>query len=288
MQFKALVMALVLAVSTTGARATIAENGSIDVMARFSAASVVPALPGGYPAPSILGLILGYHVEAAKRGAAAGMPEINAAFDALGRIAYAKQAAVKPATSAKTVFGARKIRFGAIRSGARLTAWLKARPPVQGAAAPDGEALRQLIETTNLSVNRRIAYRTDKALHRKLDLWSLPEETLRRGAGDCEDFAILKMGLLADAGVPSEQMSVTIVRDTRRDLFHAVLVVSTETGNLVLDNVTDDIRDDRDIRDYAPMFSLGAGGNHIFAREATASLQANLPANFATVAPGAE
>jgi len=201
----------------------------------------------------------------------------------------AEKPAVRP-VHLESLFGAPAIRFGAIRSGDRLAKWIGDQKQKSHSGGLDDAALGAIAATINSAVNRRIEYRTDMQLHGTKDVWSLPAETLARGAGDCEDFAILKMGLLADAGVPLKQMSVTIVRDTRRNLYHAVLILDTGAKKLVLDNVTEDIRPDTSIDDYMPLFALNADGNVIFARPAaaTASTQVAQVANFSEIAPGAE
>jgi len=56
----------------------------------------------------------------------------------------------------------------------------------------------------NVAINRCIAYELDPASAPGGDLWSTPFETLARGAGDCEDFAIAKFYLLVASGAPRE------------------------------------------------------------------------------------
>lgn len=56
------------------------------------------------------------------------------------------------------------------------------------------------IAFVNVQINRRIAYRADAD---DADHWSTPCETLARGHGDCEDFAIAKHFLLEASGVPA-------------------------------------------------------------------------------------
>lgn len=56
----------------------------------------------------------------------------------------------------------------------------------------------------NMAINRCIDYALDPPSARGGDLWSTPFETLTRGAGDCEDFAIAKFYLLIASGAPRE------------------------------------------------------------------------------------
>ena len=59
-------------------------------------------------------------------------------------------------------------------------------------------------------------------------------------AGDCEDFALLKRTLLMQAGLPAGALRVAVA-DTPGGEPHAVLVVRSDEGDLVLDNLTDHI-----------------------------------------------
>lgn len=61
------------------------------------------------------------------------------------------------------------------------------------------------------------------------------------GAGDCNDYAVTKRHLLLAKNIPSSALKLTVVR-TNTGQGHLVLVVSTTTGDLVLDNLTPDIR----------------------------------------------
>ena len=54
----------------------------------------------------------------------------------------------------------------------------------------------------------------------KLDYWAKPSEILERRAGDCEDFAILKMAALLRAGIPAQSMSLVVLQDRKRGFFH--------------------------------------------------------------------
>jgi predicted transglutaminase-like cysteine proteinase len=59
-------------------------------------------------------------------------------------------------------------------------------------------------------------------------------------AGDCEDFALLKRTLLLRAGLPAGALRIAVA-ETQGGEPHAVLVVRSSEGDLVLDNLTDDI-----------------------------------------------
>lgn len=55
-------------------------------------------------------------------------------------------------------------------------------------------------------VNGLIQYRTDLEARSVLDHWDAPAETLERGVGDCEDFAITKYALLLASGIPAQKL----------------------------------------------------------------------------------
>lgn len=66
------------------------------------------------------------------------------------------------------------------------------------------------------------------------DLWSVTGI-----AGDCEEYVLAKMNLLAGLGWPRSAMRITVVRDGQG--YHAVLVVETDRGAFVLDNMVSHI-----------------------------------------------
>lgn len=99
------------------------------------------------------------------------------------------------------------------------------------------EALLSSLKRVNTAVNREIREVSDNKQYGVEDYWTLPTS----GAGDCEDFALLKRQRLVALGVPSSVLLVTVVRD-RRGEGHAVLTVVTDKGNYVLDNKTNTIK----------------------------------------------
>src|SRR5262245_35980275 len=90
-------------------------------------------------------------------------------------------------------------------------------------------------------------------------LFLLPSlQTLASGAGDCEDFAILKYVALRELGVGVDDLKVVIVQDDKRRTERAILPVRSERKWLVLDNRTMAILNTEDARDYRPLFALNA------------------------------
>ena len=116
--------------------------------------------------------------------------------------------------------------------------------------------LETRLAAVNGWVNRRIAYTEDKDLFGKADYWAGARRTLALGKGDCEDYALLKMQLLAAAGVSREDMFLTVAVDLVRRADHAVLIVRTPDGYRMLDNNTDTVLDASEANDYRPVLSF--------------------------------
>ncbi|HXG81580.1 MAG TPA: transglutaminase-like cysteine peptidase, partial [Sphingomicrobium sp.] len=116
------------------------------------------------------------------------------------------------------------------------------------------------LEAVNSFVNARVRFVDDRVQFGIADRWTPASETLARGRGDCEDFALAKRAMLRVAGVPDKDLYLVVLKDLTRRADHAVLVVRAKGRFLVLDNGTDRIMDSSDIRDYRPMFTIAANG----------------------------
>ena len=93
--------------------------------------------------------------------------------------------------------------------------------------------LLQIITDINRLINREIHYISDLTQFKIPEHWALPTS---RG-GDCEDYALLKKQKLVDIGISPQALLIATVLDKRRK-GHAVLVVRTTYGDMVLDIVT--------------------------------------------------
>ena len=69
------------------------------------------------------------------------------------------------------------------------------------------------------------------------DHWDYPVD----GKGDCKIYALYKRKLLLQAGFPRQALLMTVVRDLNNE-GHTILTVKTDKGDLVLDNLVDEIR----------------------------------------------
>jgi len=115
----------------------------------------------------------------------------------------------------------------------------------------------ETLTSVNRWVNQAIAYTDDQALFGRRDFWAGASRTLSLGRGDCEDIALTKLELLAAAGVPREDMILTIARDLVRNADHAVLIVRHDGRYYMLDNASDEVFDASSSHDYRPVLSFG-------------------------------
>ncbi|KQP32582.1 transglutaminase [Methylobacterium sp. Leaf469] len=97
-------------------------------------------------------------------------------------------------------------------------------------------AVRSTLDGVNRRVNARIRPLTDMAHWGVVDRWDFPDD----GAGDCEDFQLLKRRMLVERGLPRRALRMTVVIDDIGE-GHAVLMVRTDRGDLILDNKTNAI-----------------------------------------------
>ncbi|MBJ7438887.1 MAG: transglutaminase-like cysteine peptidase [Sphingopyxis sp.] len=139
-----------------------------------------------------------------------------------------------------------------------------------------------LLARVNQWVNGRIAYVNDDRNYRQSDFWATAEQTLGRGSGDCEDFAILKMQLLRAAGIDSDRMKLVLLRDLAANNDHAVLLVETAAGKLVLDNTTNLVYDGSRSNSVRPVLSFSGNRRWVHAyrnAEPSRNLLASVPAS---------
>ncbi len=137
------------------------------------------------------------------------------------------------------------------------------------ANASPGLAEQDLLARVNQWVNREIAYVNDDRNYRQRDFWATAEQTLGRGKGDCEDFAILKMQMLRAAGVDADRMKLVLLRDLAANADHAFLLVQTDAGKVVLDNVTDRLYDGSRANAVRPVLSFSENRRWVHAYRGT-------------------
>ncbi len=118
----------------------------------------------------------------------------------------------------------------------------------------NGLPLTQMANEVNNMMNK-VRYIGDKKNWGKSDYWETPVEFLTYG-GDCEDFAIAKYVSLRALGVPDRAMRIAIVKDLQKGIPHAILIVYTENGPMVLDNQIKPMTEANSINHYKPIYSI--------------------------------
>lgn len=159
------------------------------------------------------------------------------------------------------VFGSVALRVGRTPLDAR---WRRVEhAPVAGPAAAFAASLRgkdalERLEAVNWYVNKRVRFIDDDVQYGRADIWSTANETLNRGRGDCEDYAIAKLAMLRRAGIAERDLYLVVVKDLVRRVDHAILVVRAAGHMYVLDNGTDRLLDTESIADYRPVITFAA------------------------------
>ena len=101
----------------------------------------------------------------------------------------------------------------------------------------------------------RWPYKTDQAVYKVTDYWATPAEFMKN-SGDCEDYSITKFYALMKLGVDPDNIRIVALKDTIRNLAHAVLVVYIENDAYVLDNLTDMVLTHTRYMHYLPQYSV--------------------------------
>ncbi|WP_426118792.1 cysteine protease LapG [Pseudomonas sp. DSP3-2-2] len=118
------------------------------------------------------------------------------------------------------------------------------------------------LNLVNRFFNRQLHYREDSELWHQPDYWATPVESLLKGAGDCEDYAIAKYFSLRRLGVPSEKLLITYVKALGLNRAHMVLTYyATPTGDpLVLDSLIEVITPASQRPDLLPVYAFNGEG----------------------------
>lgn len=121
-----------------------------------------------------------------------------------------------------------------------------------------GLPLHKMVAGVNEVVNR-IPYIADSKIYGQSDFWATPVEFMKNG-GDCEDFAIAKYVALRTLGVPEERMRILILQDLQKNIPHAILIVYTDSGAVLLDNQIKSVTSVDRVSHYKPIFSINRQG----------------------------
>lgn len=92
-----------------------------------------------------------------------------------------------------------------------------------------GEKWDQIVQV-NSYVNNSIRPATDMEIYGVAEYWAYPVDV-----ADCEDFALQKKRYLVGLGISPDVLLMTVLLD-ENGAGHAILTVTTDQGDLVLDN----------------------------------------------------
>ena len=121
------------------------------------------------------------------------------------------------------------------------------------------EASYDLSDTDKINaVNRymnKVKFISDSDRYGQSDYWATPMQFLK-GGGDCEDYAFAKYVSLRALGFKEKDMRVAIVFDHQMQMPHALLVVYTKKGAVILDNQEKDVKRAVNVTRYQPIYSI--------------------------------
>ena len=86
-------------------------------------------------------------------------------------------------------------------------------------------------------INTRMTPASDEEAFGASDVWALPLSEGLGSRGNCKHYVMEKRRALIDVGLPASALSIAVVR-TSQGVTHAVLLVSTDRGEFVLDNLS--------------------------------------------------
>jgi predicted transglutaminase-like cysteine proteinase len=149
--------------------------------------------------------------------------------------------------------------------GPTAVANTRALQQVMAAVAGRDDAAK--IKAVNDFYDQRLAYMEDSDNWGQVDYWASPLESLGKGAGDCEDYAIGKYFTLTSLGVPDAKLRMVYVRASIAGapngfVAHMVLAYypTPDAEPLVLDNLQPVVRRASERPDLTPVFSFNAEG----------------------------
>ncbi|MCX7079422.1 MAG: transglutaminase-like cysteine peptidase [Pseudomonas sp.] len=124
---------------------------------------------------------------------------------------------------------------------------------------------REQLRAVNRFFNQQLSFQDDTRIWNQIDYWATPVESLIKGAGDCEDYALAKYFSLRNLGVPSEKLRITYVKALTQNQAHMVLTYYASPGAdpLVLDNLIGEIRPASQRKDLLPVYAFNAEGLYL-------------------------
>lgn len=127
-----------------------------------------------------------------------------------------------------------------------------------------GRTGRARVGLINRAVVLAITPATDEAQWGVEDHWSSPFETLQTHRGDCEDYAIVKYVALRQAGLPTADVKIVILRNQFPNEYHAVAATRVNGEWLILENRSLTLVRDTHMMRATPKFLIDEDGVHRF------------------------
>lgn len=151
------------------------------------------------------------------------------------------------------------------RLGPRALASVRLLQPLLRDLPALDEAARLL--RVNEFYNRRVVARDDREVWGLVDHWASPLETLDKGEGDCEDYAVAKYFTLVASGIPVQRLRLVYVQAQQGGpqgptIAHMVLAYYATPGAepLILDSLITELRPASRRPDLRPVFSFNGEG----------------------------
>lgn len=116
------------------------------------------------------------------------------------------------------------------------------------------KSAEEQVESINHFMNK-VSYISDEDNYGTGDYWATVEEFMARG-GDCEDYALAKYRSLLMLGFKASDLRIVILFDINKGINHAVLAVALNGAWKILDNQSQEVRDDKDISNYKPIYAI--------------------------------
>lgn len=126
---------------------------------------------------------------------------------------------------------------------------------------PQGD-IKDTLNRVNQFFNSRMRFRDDITVWGQQDYWATPIEFLRKGAGDCEDYALAKYFSLREIGVPARQLRIIYVKALQLNQAHMVVAwyATPDATPLILDNLKTAVLPATQRNDLLPVYSFNEQG----------------------------
>ncbi len=114
----------------------------------------------------------------------------------------------------------------------------------------------------------KIPSKNDKALYNQDEYWATPDEFFKNWGGDCEDYSFAKYFGLVYLGWSLDDLWIFLFYHKELKDFHAVLIVTLDGKNYILDNLaepTHKIILENEYKDFVvPLSALSSQGLWVF------------------------